>query len=227
MARRTKEEAQETRCQLLDAAEQVFSEKGVAHTSLADVAAAAGLTRGAIYWHFKNKADLLDAMCDRATMPMEELLEAYTESTSSPLQRIRLRAAEALRQTAHDARFRSMLIIVFHKCEYVDELSAVKERHLQSRNECVEQVTQEFTDSVAAGELPADLDPRRAAIGLFAFFDGLVYNWLLDPTYFDIDTNAQYWVDQYLGGVRQPLPDPGPEQETKPAAASRGKRCCR
>ena len=48
MARRTKEEAQETRCQLLDAAEQVFSEKGVAHTSLADVAAAAGLTRGAI-----------------------------------------------------------------------------------------------------------------------------------------------------------------------------------
>ena len=44
MVRRTKEEAQETRSQILQAAEQAFYERGVARTTLADIAALAGVT---------------------------------------------------------------------------------------------------------------------------------------------------------------------------------------
>src|SRR6476659_11387172 len=73
MARRTKEEAQETRARLLDAAEQVFHDKGVAHASLEDIAAAAKVTRGAIYWHFKDKAELFDAMMQRVRLPVEAI----------------------------------------------------------------------------------------------------------------------------------------------------------
>ncbi|WP_291742772.1 TetR family transcriptional regulator, partial [Limnobacter sp. UBA1615] len=69
MVRKTKEEAQETRNLILDTAEAVFSEKGVSRTTLNDIAKAADLTRGAIYWHFKNKADLFDAMFQRAILP--------------------------------------------------------------------------------------------------------------------------------------------------------------
>ena len=54
MARRTKEDAEATRNKLLDAAAEVFFAKGVAGASLSEVAQAAGLTRGAIYWHFKD-----------------------------------------------------------------------------------------------------------------------------------------------------------------------------
>ena len=74
MARRTKEEAQETRNRLLDTAEHVFNERGVSRTSLTEIAEAAGLTRGAIYWHFKNKLDLFNAMMERVTLPMEEVV---------------------------------------------------------------------------------------------------------------------------------------------------------
>src|SRR6476659_3155944 len=76
MARRTKEEAQETRARLLDAAEQVFHEKGVAHASLEDIAAAAEVTRGAVYWHFKDKAELFDAMMQRVVLPSEAMEES-------------------------------------------------------------------------------------------------------------------------------------------------------
>jgi len=55
MARCTKEKALETRERILDAAEDVFDDNGVSNTSLADIATAAGVTRGAIYWHFTNK----------------------------------------------------------------------------------------------------------------------------------------------------------------------------
>ena len=75
MARRTKEDAAATRELLLDAAEREFCERGATRTSLAEVASAAGVTRGAVYWHFRDKSDLFSAMCARAKLPMEMLLE--------------------------------------------------------------------------------------------------------------------------------------------------------
>ena len=76
MVRRTKEEAQETSSQILQAAEQAFYEHGVARTTLADIAALAGVTRGAIYWHFSNKSDLLQALLDTLHEPLDELARA-------------------------------------------------------------------------------------------------------------------------------------------------------
>ena len=68
MVRRTKADALATRNSLLDAAEHLFQARGVSRTSLNDIATAAGTTRGAIYWHFKDKADLFNAMMERAGM---------------------------------------------------------------------------------------------------------------------------------------------------------------
>lgn len=82
MVRKTKEEALETRTRILETAEQIFSEQGVSHTSLQDIAAAANVTRGAIYWHFKNKTDLLDAMLQRVKMPIEDALERSCDVNS-------------------------------------------------------------------------------------------------------------------------------------------------
>ncbi len=59
MARKTKQQALETRQHILDVAMRLFSQQGVSATSLAQIAQAAGVTRGAIYWHFKDKSDLL------------------------------------------------------------------------------------------------------------------------------------------------------------------------
>ena len=81
MVRKTKTEAQETRARLLDTAERVFSVSGVSRTLLAEIAEAAGVTRGAVYWHFKNKAALFDAMMQRVSLPMEEMSARISEAT--------------------------------------------------------------------------------------------------------------------------------------------------
>ena len=80
MVRRTKDEALETRNRILDAAERVFGERGVSRTSLEDVATAAGVTRGAIYWHFNDKSDLFTAMVNRVTLPMEGMVARSSEA---------------------------------------------------------------------------------------------------------------------------------------------------
>ncbi len=97
VARRTKEEAAVTREQLLDAAERVFRERGVAGSTLAEVAAAAGVTRGAVYWHFRDKADLYAAMCERATLPLETMVEdAGATVHADPMAALRELALTAL-----------------------------------------------------------------------------------------------------------------------------------
>ncbi|MBL8516338.1 MAG: TetR family transcriptional regulator [Betaproteobacteria bacterium] len=202
MVRRTKEEALETRNELLDAAERVFNEKGVSRTSLADIAEAAGLTRGAIYWHFRNKADLFDAMMERVTLPLENLVAQSGDSElEDPLGHVRACAVGVLRQTARDARMQRVFEIVTHKCEYVDDMVALKERHLESRSACLEQIEAGFRHAAARGQVAAGTDGRRAAIGLHALIDGLIDNWLLDPAYFDLGAEADRMIDIYLAGL--------------------------
>ena len=101
MARRTREEALETRNRILDAAERVFNEHGVSRTSLASIASAAGVTRGAVYWHFRDKTDLFDAMMQRVVLPLETMLNRSADDgvrTRSPsCDRVRSKRCSARR----------------------------------------------------------------------------------------------------------------------------------
>lgn len=66
-----------TRQRLLDAAVQVFLTNGYARTRVQDIAREAGLTTGAMYAHFENKADLLSAaIAQQGELALQELVEA-------------------------------------------------------------------------------------------------------------------------------------------------------
>ena len=108
MVRRTKEEALQTRNRILDAAEQVFYDKGVSRTSLADIAAQAGVTRGAIYWHFENKGDLFTAMFDRVLLPLDELSAPPADGADDdPLTRLARMLKWCLQAESADPRRRA------------------------------------------------------------------------------------------------------------------------
>ncbi len=202
MARRTREEALATRTRILDAAERVFSRRGVSRTSLDDVARAAGVTRGAIYWHFKDKADLFGAMLARVTLPMEEMLQrAGDAALDDPLAHVRGRSVAVLRKVAGDARARRVFDVVAHKCEYVDEMAVVGRRINGMRANCLAQLERGFRNAIRQGLLPARVEPRAAAVGLHALVDGLITNWLVDPKYFADARAAERIVDRYLEGL--------------------------
>lgn len=62
---RTVKEAEERKNEILDAAERLFGTKGYESTSINDILNAVGIARGTLYYHFKSKEDILDAMIDR------------------------------------------------------------------------------------------------------------------------------------------------------------------
>lgn len=83
MVRRTRAAMQETRAQLLTTARQMFGELGYAHTSMDDLTARAGLTRGALYHHFGDKKGLLTAVVEQLDAEMDERLRAITDTAEN------------------------------------------------------------------------------------------------------------------------------------------------
>src|ERR1700712_4520064 len=182
MARRTKEEAMATRGHILDTAELVFEQHGVSGTSLQEIAKAAGLTRGAIYWHFRDKADLFNAMMERVTLPLEEQDDVCGfKGRHITLAQMRDGYVEVLRKVVTDPQLRRVFEIATHKVEYVGEMNAVRERHLSMRNACLTDMERALKRAVRSGALAKGTSPRAGALGMIALFDGLLQHWMLDP----------------------------------------------
>jgi TetR/AcrR family transcriptional regulator, acrAB operon repressor len=239
MVRRTKAEAEATRHSLLDAAEHLFQARGVSRTSLNDIANAAGTTRGAIYWHFKDKADLFNAMMERVTLPLEETLAcvgARAAVLDDPLLELRASLLGALHKTATDDQTRRVFEVATHQVEYNDEMHAVRDRHLRVRNECMDRTAQGLQAAALKQSVKLSMPVQSAALGLHVIVDGLIQNWLLDPEAFDLQACGQRTVDAYLKGLgfsavgarapRRPAPrhataDP---DATRPATAGLRKR---
>lgn len=202
MARRSKEDALATRERLLDAAEEVFLAQGVAGTSLNDIAVAAGTTRGAIYWHFADKADLFNAMMDRVALPLQQALSLLDASREDdPLPGLKSALRQAMRQTVTDPQTRRVFEVATHKVEYVDSLCAVRKRHLQVRSLWLARFRDVLLASAAARGVRLPMSASVAAQGLHALLDGLIQNWLLDPQAFDLEAAGTKAVDAFLRGL--------------------------
>lgn len=207
MVRKTKAAAAVTREQILDAAEKVFRERGTTRTSLAAVAAAAGVTRGAVYWHFRDKAELFTAMCDRATLPLDMMVDhASCAAHAEPMATLRRLLVEGLRHLATDPRARAVFEVIFHKSELVGELAGTVAHADRTRRECLTQIEGILRRAIGVGELPVATDPTLAAHYLNAFMIGTMHQWVLDPAAFDLAELAPALADAVLAGLQaQPL----------------------
>jgi TetR/AcrR family acrAB operon transcriptional repressor len=202
MVRRSKEDALATRNSLLDAAERVFLAQGVAGTSLNDIALAAGTTRGAIYWHFKDKADLFNAMMDRVVMPLQlGMASAQRDGADDPLPTLKEALRVAMHRTVADPQTRRVFEVATHKVEYVDSLCAVRERHVRMRNMAVDHFRKALLKASALRGVRLPVPATIAAQGLHAMVDGLIQDWLLDPAAFQLEVTGPKAIDAYLRGL--------------------------
>jgi TetR/AcrR family acrAB operon transcriptional repressor len=203
MARRTKEDAAATRDSILDAAEQLFVKQGVSRTTLQHIATAAGVTRGAIYWHFDDKAVLFNAMMDRAKLPMRAALDELTASSGNdPLAELHQYCIRVLSETVNNPQARRVFEIAVLKMEFVDELDAVRVRRTEHLVEWMALAEKRIASAIARGQARDDVEARTVALGIWVTIDGLIRNWLFDPGAFDLEALGRELIGPQIAGIR-------------------------
>lgn len=209
--RKTKAEAEKTRDQILDAAERVFFERGVARSSLDDIARAAGVTRGAVYWHFTNKVDLFLAMQERARLPQEELCACIAQCPDlDPLREVGDRVCDIFRTIASDERQTRVLAILLMRCEYTDDMADAIRRQNEADCSLDAQFGALFALARERGRLNAAFTPELAQGAFRALVLGLLRRWLEAPEDMDLMTRGCAIVQAFVAALGA-SPAPAPE----------------
>ncbi len=200
--RRTKEQAEQTRDTILAAAEVLFLERGVAHTSLEHIARQAGVTRGAVYWHFENKAHLFHVMLSQVRLPPEQMAERLSGCDGTdPLLSLRNLSIEAIENLARDPQKQRIFTILLHRCEFTDELREAERQHNDFINQFISLVENLLNRPECQARLQAGVTPRLAARALHAQVVGLFTDWTRDPELFDPLCDTANLIDPVLRGL--------------------------
>ena len=194
--RRTKTEALKTKEYLMLAALDTFYKKGIARTSLNEIAQAAGVTRGALYWHFKNKEDLFDALfqriCDDIESCMKEDSNNNNEQAWPSFRLTLIRFFERLQHNDLHYKFHSIL---FLKCEHTEQNEAVIAIAKKHQSLWREKIVAVLTDAVQQKALADNLDTDMAVIFIKSSLDGLIWRWLSSGQGFDLAQTAPRMIE--------------------------------
>ncbi len=88
-----------------------------------------------------------------------------------------------LEATVTEERRRLMMEIIYHKCEFVGEMTVVQQAQRQLSLASYERIEQTLKECIAAKLLPANLLTRRAAVLMRSYLSGLMENWLFAPRF--------------------------------------------
>ncbi|HET9910274.1 MAG TPA: TetR family transcriptional regulator [Anaerolineales bacterium] len=199
--RRTKEEAEITRQNLLATALQVFSRKGYAETRLEDIAAEAQMTRGAIYHHFGSKADLYNAMVTDASSQAVGVLENAIRAGGGTLDVLKRVFVDLLTYAHDDPQFRAINELVIFKTGSAPELQEGFQRKISGNRQMVDFFAGKIQAGIESGEIRPDVNPKDAALSLIALNNGLLSLWLLDPDLFALKQRAESIADMFIQGI--------------------------
>ena len=182
MARKTKENAELTRQRLIEAARQVFLERGVSRTTMEHIAMQAGVTRGAIYWHFNNKLDLFQAMREQVFLPLIDRMDdtLLVEGSEDPLTCIENFLCGTIHVLNDSTETRQIYEIMMIKCEYVDEFGPVLQQILLNCSAIAQKLQLVYERAQGQDQLHASHEPAQLAIDTHLFFIGLLHMWVKD-----------------------------------------------
>lgn len=199
--RRTKEDALETRESILDAAERVFFERGVSRTTLDQIARAASVTRGAVYWHFHNKSDLFNAAVERVRTPMESAFYKIVESADT-LEDLERLCATSLVEVHKNERLRRVYTVLLLKCEYTEDMGSLIDRERAAKDDATKSLTHFFSRLQKSGRMTAEREPRVLALALYAYMLGLYTDYLRSPELYCMPDDATILTRYFFDPIK-------------------------
>jgi TetR/AcrR family acrAB operon transcriptional repressor len=199
--RRTKEEAEITKQNLLKAALEVFSRKGYAATRVEDIAKQANVTTGAIYHHFGGKSDLYIALIEVYSARANQIFQQIIDEGGSPAAVLRRLLVRLFEYAEEDKEYIAVVELFLNTNDVSPELAIINQQVLESRRALVQFFTGLIQNGLDDGEFHPWVSPENTALALLGFINGMGLIWLQDPESFSIKERAEDLVDSFLSGI--------------------------
>ncbi|QDQ25366.1 TetR/AcrR family transcriptional regulator [Chitinimonas arctica] len=191
----------DTRDRILDAAARIFAQKSYQGASLDEVAADAGLTKGAVYWHFKSKSDLFFALLDsRFQQEYDEHLPealAHEATHADPKEGLKAVLGSVVGRVKDDPDWPRL---------FLEFMGQARDPDVRQRLASAYQDAWRMSAGLIAhqhqlrGQTPP-ADPELLAIFWSALMDGLIISWLVNPERIQLDTLMPRLVDMLWRGL--------------------------
>lgn len=202
--RRTKEDAELTKKAILSAAVEVFSQRGVAKASLEEIARKADVTRGAVYWHFKNKMEIFDALHESLHTPfIERILEGLEAEHPNPIGQLQALCTNLLLELDQDEFRKKSLTLFMLKCDYSGELQHRQEANTRAKYEKMQAFSGYFQKAIETGQLPANTDASDYTVAMNCYIRGIVTEYLEAPEAFDMPNKAPALMEIFFSRWQQ------------------------
>jgi len=187
----------ERRQQMIEAALACFSRQGYQKTTMDEIAAASGLSKGSLYWYFKSKDELFVAALEAVFQEWGCQAEAAMAAGTSAADRLR-RGAEQMAALAQgaDGLF-ALLIEYWSQCRRDDSPAGVWGQMLAAYHD---QVAAVIEQGVQRGEFRV-ADAQQLAWAVLAAYDGLAAYAMLVPD-LDVAQVSRVFVETLLRGLQ-------------------------
>ena len=197
--RQSKQDAAKTKSKIIAAAVRVFMKKGGAGASLEDIAAAAKVTRGAIYWHFKNKADILKSLVSDNIVPLGVIVKTIAKNpVPDSLDELKQQVKKIFNKIFADKKYYNIFCVFLTRISYSEDL---KDFYLYNNANGKE-------TAVALGDFFAALQKKKIikdtfpasmiAHGFLCYFIGLLTEHFKNPVESDLKKSYPDYVDMFF-----------------------------
>ncbi|MCQ4320629.1 TetR family transcriptional regulator [Stutzerimonas stutzeri] len=203
--RRTKEDAEQTRLKIIAAALELFSKNGYSNTTLAMIADEAGFSRGPIYWHFKNKDELYQAVLGFSQQPLEKLITQSQGMAERPLEALEHFVSEWFRLLLEDRWHRQSFEILLNKTEFTEQMADTLARERKLTRDIVT-LLETLIEAASPSSDPGTAKPHSRALFVYASLMGITHSWLFSPELFNLESQQMFFTKQLLADCRAPEP---------------------
>lgn len=191
--KRTKEEAKITKEKLLKTAVKLFIENGYDNTSLAAIAKETGVTKGAIFWHFKNKSSILDDIIDYYDKEAIDYIPKIKDAPVSPLMKIKFFTYAYIPDFSDRKKISNLCKI---KSEIANHYrSRKKQPYAKSFIEAIEEL---FDEAKTAGEVKSDVNSHISALTINLIITGIYIKYDTDAGFFKKLKSLVELMDNYF-----------------------------
>ncbi len=190
--------AEERRTQILQAAIKVFTRLGLDQARMDDIVQESGLSKGALYWYFKSKDDIIAAILDslftREISTLQALLEGSGPVSERLLTLVVHTASELKAMTHLTPILYEFYALAFRNPAVRKALQVDFQRYLNFARPLIQQ-------GIDRGEF-RPIDARQGANALAAIIEGTLLLWAFDPDSIDLEPQIEAAARIFLDGLR-------------------------